>query len=273
MIGVAPPARGLVAPPARGLVSPPARGLFAPLARGLAASWVLGLVVLGALRPAAAALCPAPANFSIAAGGLPAAAAAVRSGRLTILAVGGVATSGTPARGADFSYPARLAIHLGDALPGVRIAMSIHAIPREPSTAMRQKLQAVLAEGKPALVVWGPGGSSAGRGDDLDTFATYVDETAGAIRTAGADLILMTLQYAPSVARVVNLYPYRMAVLRAGEAAGVPVLDRYDLMRYWSETGFLDLDVTDPEERVRLARRVYDCMAKILARGIADAVR
>ena len=257
-------------------VTPCSRGGVAR-PRGLAALLVLGLVALGASRPAAAAECPAPADFSIAAGGLPAAAAAVRSGQLTILAVGGVATSGTPARGADYTYPARLAVHLADALPGVRIAMSIHAIPREPSTAMRMKLQAVLAEGKPALVVWGPGGSSAGRGDDLDTFSTYVDEIVGGIRTSGADLILMTLQYAPSVARVVNLYPYRMAVLRAGEAAGVPVLDRYDLMRYWSETGFFDLDVTDPEDRVWLARGVYDCMARILAKGIAkgiaDAVR
>ena len=83
----------------------------------------------------------------------------------------------------------------------------------------------------------------------------------------------MTLQYAPSVARVINLFPYRMAVIHAGELADVPVLDRYELMRFWSDNGFLDLDATDAGDRVQVARKLYDCMAEILTTGIVDAVR
>ncbi len=83
----------------------------------------------------------------------------------------------------------------------------------------------------------------------------------------------MTLQYGPSVARVLNLYPYRMAVIRSAETAGVPVLDRYELMRFWSDSGFLDLDVTGSAERVQVARTIYDCMADILTRGITGAIR
>jgi hypothetical protein len=72
---------------------------------------------------------------------------------------------------------------------------------------------------------------------------------------------------------VINLFPYRSAVIRAGEMAGVPVLDRYELMRFWSDNDFLDLDVTEAEDRVKVARKLYDCMAEILAKGIVDAVR
>jgi hypothetical protein len=98
-----------------------------------------------------------------------------------------------------------------------------------------------------------------------------VSEATGKIHEAGADLILMTLQYAPSVSRLVNLPPYRMAVLRGGDDAGVPVLDRYELMRFWSENGFLDLDATNANDRLHVSRALYDCLAEILSNAIADA--
>jgi acyl-CoA thioesterase I len=72
---------------------------------------------------------------------------------------------------------------------------------------------------------------------------------------------------------VVNLFPYREAVLRAGEMAGVPVMDRYELMRFWSDNNFLDLDATEAGDRIQVARKLYDCMAEILTGGIVDAVR
>ena len=95
----------------------------------------------------------------------------------------------------------------------------------------------------------------------------------GQVRAADADLILMTLQYAPSVSRLVNLGPYRMVVLRGGNDAGVPVLDRYELMRFWSDNDYLNLDATNAEDRINVSRKLYDCMAEILAGAIADATK
>ncbi|MSP00731.1 MAG: SGNH/GDSL hydrolase family protein [Acetobacteraceae bacterium] len=234
---------------------------------------VILAVAAGLARPVLAGGCPTPDDFGIPRAALLATKAAIRAHDLTVLALGGSATLGTPAQGAEFTYPSRLAARLGDALPGVKITVVVHAVPRQPPATQRLKVEARLTEGKTALVILGPGGSAAGLGEDLDTFNGNVVATAGVIRSAGADLIMMTLRYAPSVARVVNLYPYRMAVARAGETAGLPVLDRYELMRFWSETGFLNLDVTDTAERVQVARKVYDCMAEILTRAIVDAVK
>ena len=173
----------------------------------------------------------------------------------------------------EFTYPARLAKRLSEAFPGLTVKLVMVALPRQPSADLEAQLSAELAAAKPGLVIWGTGASAAGRGDDLDTFIGDVTGTIAKIRAAGADLILMTLQYAPSVARVINLFPYRSAVSRAAEMAGVPVLDRYELMRFWSDTDFLDLDATKPEDRVQVARKLYDCMAEILTKGIVDAVR
>jgi acyl-CoA thioesterase I len=238
--------------------------------------WTVLLVLAGLHGtgwPVQAASCPTPDEFVVAAEALPATKAAVGKRALTILTLGGTATLGAPAHGTEYTYPSRLKARLAEALPGVAINIVVLAVPRQSSADLELKLDAELGATKPALVIWGPGASAAGRGDDLDTFIGDLTRVIGKIQSSGADLILMTLQYAPSVARVINLPPYRSAVVQAGEMASVPVLDRYELMRFWSDTDFLDLDATAPETRVLVARKLYDCMAEILSKAIVDAVQ
>lgn len=235
------------------------------------AALVLLAALLGFGRTVQAAHCPTPDEFVISADALPATKAAIGRRNLTVLTLGGAATLGAPAQGAEYTYPSRLKAKLAEALPGVTINMIVLAVPRQSSADLDQKLTAELAAANPALVIWGPGASAAGRGDDLDSFIGSVTWAVGKIQTSGADLILMTLQYAPSVARVINLPPYRSAVLQAGEMASVPVLDRYELMRFWSDTDFLNLDATAAEARVLVARKLYECMADILSKAIVDA--
>ncbi len=224
-------------------------------------------------RPAFAEGCPVPDPFTISPNDLPATKAALAKGTLTVLALGGASTLGGPAKGARFTYPARLEARLREAFPKVTVTVAMRAVARESDAALLTSLETSLASVKPALVVWGPGGSAAARGDDLDTFLSTINEVIGQVRVADADLILMTLQYAPSVSRLVNLGPYRMAVLRGGNDAGVPVLDRYELMRFWSDNDFLDLDATNADARIRVSRTLYDCMAEILANAIVDATK
>lgn len=230
-------------------------------------------LLVGVARPILAASCPTPGSFVIPDDALPATKAAIGQRALTMMVLGGAATLGAPAHGSEFTYPSRLAARLTAEFPGLKVNVVVRAVSLQPDADVQKKLDADLAAAKPALVIWGPGASAAGRGDDLDTFIGDVSDTVGKIRSAGADLILMTLQYAPSVARVVNLYPYRGAVLRVGEDAAVPILDRYELMRFWSDNDFLDLDATEADERVKVARKLYDCMAEVLAESIAGAVR
>lgn len=237
------------------------------------ASLLLLSGILGIIRPLQLAGCPVPEEFVIAPESLPATKAAIEKRFLTIVALGGAATLGGPAQGDAFTYPSRLAARLTEAVPGLTIKIIVHAVPREPAAELQRNLDVELTADMPALVIWGPGASAAGRGDDLDTFIGDVAVAVGKIRSRGADLILMTLQYAPSVARVINLAPYRLAVIRAAELVGVPVLDRYELMRFWSDSDFLDLDATGAAERVKVARKLYDCMAETLTKGIIDAVR
>jgi hypothetical protein len=243
--------------------------------RRTALAFLASLGVAGTIRaePAHAASCPVPDDFTFEATELPATAAAIAKRDLTILALGGAATLGGPAGGAAFTYPARLQAHLQEALPGVKVTVTVRAGARETDAALLATLDTSLTTVKPDLVIWGPGGGAAARSDDLDTFLGTVGDVVSKIRLAGADLILMTLQYAPSVSRLVNLYPYRMAVIRGGDDAGVPVLDRYELMRFWSDNGFLNLDATDATDRIHVSRTLYDCLADILGKAIVDAAK
>jgi hypothetical protein len=221
--------------------------------------------------PVVAASCPLPDDFSFEAGDVSATKAAIAKGNLTILTLGGASTLGAPAQGADFTYPARLAARLRETFPRLTIKVVVRAAARQSDTSLLADLDASLATVKPHLVIWGPGAGAAARNDDLDTFTGTVNDVIGKIRSAGADLIMMTLQYAPSVSRLVNSYPYRLAVIRAGDDSGAAVLDRYELMRFWSDNGFLDFDATSAADRIRVSRSLYDCMAEILAKAIADA--
>jgi acyl-CoA thioesterase I len=232
---------------------------------------VVSLTVVN--RPAFAAGCPVPDAFAFEGTDLTATRDAIASGTLRILALGGASSLGGPAHGVEFAYPARLEARLRDALPTVKVTVSVRAVAHESDAELLGELDKSLNLVKPALIIWGPGASAAARSDDLDTFLGTVTDVIGKVHTAGADLILMTLQYAPSVSRVVNLMPYRMAVLRAGDDAGVPVLDRYELMRFWSDSDFLNLDATNADERIHVSRTLYDCMAELLSSAVVDAAR
>jgi hypothetical protein len=223
--------------------------------------------LLAGVRPARATP-PLPDGFTFDVGIQPAVREAVARKSLRLLAIGSALVNGGAARDPELTYPARLAARLGEALPGVSIRLAALPIARQRPARFNEHLQAALKAHRPDLVVWGPGGTAAARGDDLETFHAQLSRAIEAVHASGADFILMTPQFAPSVATVLDLPPYRMAVIREAAAAGVPVLDRYELMRFWSTNGMLDFDATSPTEQVAVARMLYDWIAELLAEGI-----
>ena len=235
---------------------------------------LLPLFLFGAMPLAMAEdRCLSAGDFAPAPDALPATVRAVAAKTLTIMSMGGAATAGAAARGGQYTYSARLEARLRDALPGVAVRVVARVLPPRARGDASLTIAEDLKEIRPSLVIWGPGGNAAARGEDSDSFIGMVEDTVRRIKADDRDLILMTLQYAPAIASVVNLYPYRMAVLRAADTAGVPVLDRYELMREWNGSGFLNLNATEPGETVQVARALYDCMGRMLAEGIVHALR
>jgi hypothetical protein len=236
-----------------------------------------GLLLAFGPVPAAwaqASACPVPESAALGEIALPwARAGVVQRGALVVLVLGASASVGDAAHGAAFTTSARLQHRLRAALPGVDVRVVTRAAPHRTARMTLQELPADLAEVHPTLVIWHAGAIEAGLGTNLDSLAASLEQGIERIRAAKADVILVDLQYAPSIARIVDLEPYHDALLRIGASNDVPVLDRYALMQAWSESGLLDLDVTTPAAREEVARRVFDCMAAALVPSIVAAVR
>lgn len=232
----------------------------------------VAMLAMVSVHPARAEDCPGPTTFTVGDGQLPATSAAIARRHLTILILGGAATAGSAAHGADFTYPARLAARLRERVAGLDVVVKVQTAARRSNADIIAGLEAELRQAHPALVIWGLGAGAAAHGEDLDAFARTVEDAVAAVRAANADVLLMTVQYAPSLMRLINLAPYRTAVVRVGDAAGVPVFDRYEFMRYWDASGLMNLDAIETNERIAVARKLFDCMADVMATGIVDAV-
>lgn len=237
----------------------------------LVAAVLLGCALTGAAR--AQEGCAVPPALALSKLALPAARAVVRSEhRLVVLAVGSAPTLGAAADGAAFSYPSRLEAHLTDLLPGVTVTVLNKGAAHRSTHSMARHLPAQLTESGARLVLWETGGREASRAMNLDSYASEVQDGLEEIRAAGADVILLDLQYTPGMLRLAPVDPYRQVIHDAAANAGVAVFQRYELMTDWAEHG-LNLSATDSAARVPVARRLYDCIAAALARAIAPAVR
>jgi hypothetical protein len=236
----------------------------------------VGLVAFSLARPALATeatACPVPEEAALVDIDLPASRKVVRERqRLVVLTLGGASTLGKAAHGAEHSYPARLQARLRARLPDVDVTVETRAAARRSVRGVLQDLDADLTSTGARLVIWGAGGIEAGLGSDPVALAEDLGIGIEHVRAAGADVILVDPQFAPSVSRIVDLAPYRDAVRRTGAADDVPVLDRYELMRSWSTSGLLDLDAVEPDLRVQVARRLFDCLAEVLSDAIVPAL-
>ncbi len=238
----------------------------------LSAAVAAGMVVAGAAHSQPA--CPIPDDLALSGITLPHARAAVLARkRLVILAAGGVATAGMMARGDAYTYPARLATRLTHMLPGVSVQVANRGVIGTSPLSRAARLGEDLSEIHPDLVIWAPGSTEAGQSDDPDRFAASLLEGVDLVQGAGADVMLIDLQYAPSIARVVNLVPYNQAIAGVASSREVPLLRRSELMRLWAEQDVVNLDDAPPDQRVVIIRRLFECLADGLATGIESAVK
>ena len=117
--------------------------------------------------------------------------------RLSISVVGTGSSALTGPEGARFAYPARLEDALKQRLPGTEVKVTAHVQSRQVTSSMVSGLDKVLADDKPALVIWQAGTADALSGVEPEDFRASLDEGVQKIQAAGADVILMNMQYSP----------------------------------------------------------------------------
>lgn len=196
-----------------------------------------------------------------------------RAGRLSILAIGGNATEGVAAGDPSFTYPARLRTELAEAFPDKNVSVQIRAGTATSNATILRELPTLIHDSGANLVIWASGTREAASSADIDDYVTRLAKGIDAIHAAGADVILLDMQFAPSIARIVNTAPYREALHGTAAAHDVSVLRRYDLMVQWSDKGIMNLDAKDGTERQLVARQLFGCIATTLSSAITAALQ
>jgi NAD(P)-dependent dehydrogenase (short-subunit alcohol dehydrogenase family) len=95
---------------------------------------------------------------------------------------------------------------------------------------------------------------------------------AAGLASAGADVMLVTPQYSRETARLIAYQPYIEAMGNLSVRADVLIFPRYDVMRHLVETNQLQLEGLSPAQAAATADRLYDCIARQVARVLLRAM-
>jgi hypothetical protein len=194
---------------------------------------------------------------------------------VVIAALGGASTVGRAAGGPGLAWPARLAAALAGRLPSARVKVVNLAVAGQTAKGAADRLDRDVLPLKPTLVIWETGTMEAVHGSDVDEFRETVQAGIDKLRAAGAEVVLMNMQFSRETDAVIHFGPYLIAMRQLADANDVPAFRRRGIMRHWAESGLLDLGVRDGEKRRQLAAKLYDCigraMADFVTRGVPAA--
>jgi len=236
---------------------------------------ILGPILLACLLTAAPARaedapssCEVPAYLLTSESSLPKVAEAVKSGHsLDILVVGSRSSTINTSDGS--AYPGRLQATLRDKLPAVPVNVSIELQVKKTAGEVVGGLVKLVEVKKPTLVIWQTGTVDAMRSIDPDDFRAAVGEGIAALQNAGADVVLMNLQYSPRTATMISASPYLDNMRVMAQQREVPLFDRFAIMRQWHDQG--DFDLFSTSHGLDLAKRVHDCLGRALAQFVIEA--
>src|SRR3974390_2500897 len=210
------------------------------------AGLTLGLALLAlfavvcSARAEQAEACLVAASLLATENPLPKVADAVKNGRaLDILVIGSRSSSIIGSQ--DGAYPARLQVALKEELPAVTVNMSVEILPKQTAEEAVGGFAKLMEAKRPTLVVWQTGAVDAMRSTDPDDFHSAVDAGVTALQNAGADVILMNLQYSPRTETMISGSPYMDNIRAVAQEHDIPLFDRFSIMRQWNEQGDFDL--------------------------------
>ncbi|HMF21876.1 MAG TPA: GDSL-type esterase/lipase family protein [Pseudolabrys sp.] len=193
---------------------------------------------------------------------------------LTIVAVGSSSTFGAGASLPAMSYPSQLAVELGALLPRTSITVINRGVNGETAQEMLARFDRdVLAE-HPDLVLWQVGSNAVLLGRPIAPTGLLIGEGLKRLKGAGSDVVLIDPQYAPKVIAQNDQYDVDQMVALISTTSRdmhINLFQRFALMRYWRLTKGLPFNAFLSKDELHMNDWSYGCIAKLLARAIAEA--
>jgi hypothetical protein len=233
---------------------------------------VLTMVALidGAAAATPSDKCDVPDSFVSSDSDLAKVTSEVKANQRLDISVIGTGSSALPGpEGAHYAYPARLEAALKEQLQGVAVKVTPHIEARATNADMVGSLGKILADDKPALVIWQTGTADAINGVAPEEFRVSLDDGVTAIENGGANVILMNMQYSPRTDSMLDVAPLADVMRIVAQQHSAPLFDRLGLMRSWNDSGTFDLYAAT--KNYDMARRVHECIGWALANQIISA--
>ena len=234
-------------------------------------------VLLGLLAWPGSALAETPAECRVAESqietsfSLTRVAKALAGKRLDILVVGAGSSILPGERGAAQAYPARLQNALSEKFPGVAVKVTTDVKAGRTAAEMARALKPAVTAAKPALMIWQTGTVDAVRGIEPDIFNASLEKGVAIAQDAGADVILINMQYSPRTESMIALGLYIENMRWVALQHEFPLFDRFSIMKLWAELGTFDL--YSATKKLDTAERVHDCIGRLLADLIVESVK
>jgi len=230
------------------------------------------LAVAPAPSAMSTATCTGPAEFAHLAGPLQRTARQLAGGEpLTIVAIGSSSTAGAGASSAAASYPSRLAVELSQRFPRQAVTVLNRGVNGEETEDMMARFDSGVIAEHPQLVIWQVGTNSVLRDRPLQSHEVELREGIDELKAIGADVVLIDPQYAPKVLAKSETAGMNEQIAIEAKEENVDLFRRFALMRDWYETQHLGFDVFLSPDGLHMNDWGYACVAKFLARGIAEA--
>jgi acyl-CoA thioesterase I len=237
---------------------------------------LLATLLLPGLAPAeGTTACAMPPELLETGGALPATARAIADGSLRVVVAGSASVLGPGTSGPSAAWPARLESLLKARYPNLRVETVVRGARGLTAADTAALLEQELARAPVQLVLWQTGTVEAVRGLELDTMVETLNAGLERLQGAGVDAVLIDPQFSRFLRANAHVDPYRDAMRLVAAAHGVPLLRRYDLMRFWAESDQVDLERAPRSARTATTDKLHDCLARALAillkQGLAEA--
>jgi lysophospholipase L1-like esterase len=237
---------------------------------GAVLTLLTALTVAGFARAEDAQTCEVPAYLLTTDSTLSKVADAIKNARpLNVLVVG--SRSSTILSSEASAYPAKLQAALKERLPSIPVTLSVELQSGKTAEDVAAGLVKLVEAKRPTLVIWQTGTVDAMRSVDPDDFRGAVDEGVVALQSAGADVVMVNLQYSPRTETMISAPPYLDNMRVVAQQHDVPLFDRFAIMRHWNEAG--DFDLFSNVHGTDMAKRVHACLGRALSKFVLDAAR
>jgi hypothetical protein len=226
----------------------------------LSAALTLVLLAVGAAR--AADECDVPNSLVETFARLPRVGFSVKRDRKLEIVVLSAAPKLSGEASSLKSYPYYLESELRERLKGTDVHVFAQSEPRKTILEIARDLPRLLSERQPVLVIWQTGTVEAMRGIDPDGYGRALDSGVAALQKGGADVVLINQQYSPRTDFMFDGGPYTENMRWVSQTRDIPLFNRYEVMKYWGETGAFDLTALKNDGTYE---KIHRCIGRLIA--------